>query len=547
MAFWEASLAQLGTLWGRLTGPQKAVLVAVTLGMIAGFVGIAFWAGSTEYAVLFGKMSPEDAGQVVKALKESNTAYRVEDGGRTVKVPANLVYELRLRLASEGIPQGGGVGYEIFDKANFGMTDFAQKINYARALEGELTRTIRRLDGVEGARVHLVLPERRLFEEQQKPASASVVLQLSSAGRLSAKHIQGVVFLVASSVEGLTPEKVTVVDTKGNVLYQASGDESTLLAANQIEYKKAYEKDIELRVREMLEKVLGAGAAVVQVSGHFDFDKVEETSESFSPDATAVRSEQRTSETSSGTGPGATGVPGMTSNVGADAGASAASGGSSSNSKESETINYEVSKKVTRVQKSTGALKRLTVAVAVDGIYRVVQGKKEKEFVPRTADELTKIRSLVEKAAGVDLARGDQLEVTSIPFKPAEGLEESKSLVSSELLMPLVRYGVALVLALVLIFAVGRPLLKWATRGVPVAGSEVTGPVTLADLERQIAAGGGVGGGVEGAVAQREYHLDETTPEDTLKRETLRKRIAEIVRDEPEMAAQLVRSWLAGE
>ncbi|NTU60522.1 MAG: hypothetical protein HGA98_05640, partial [Deltaproteobacteria bacterium] len=227
--------------------------------------------------------------------------------------------------------------------------------------------------------------------------------------------------------------------------------------------------------------------------------------------------------------------------AGAQAGAGAAAARSST-SRESETINYEISKKVTRVQKSQGSLKRLTVAVAVDGTYRAAQGKKEREFVPRTADELTKIRSLVEKAVGVDAARGDQIEVTSIPFKPAEGLEEARSMFGPEQLMPLARYAVVLVIALVLIFAVARPLLKTLTRGAAVAGPEVTGPVSVAELERQMAGGEGAA-----AVVQREYQLDETTPEDTLKRETLRKRIAEIVRTEPEMAAQLVRSWLAGE
>ncbi|NTU60184.1 MAG: flagellar M-ring protein FliF, partial [Deltaproteobacteria bacterium] len=353
-----------------MTGPQKFVLAGVSLGLVAGFVAMALWAGTPQYSVLFGKMSAEDAGQVVKALKDSSVPYRIEDGGRAVLVPADRVYELRLRLASEGIPQGGGVGFEIFDKSSFGMTDFAQKVNYARALEGELTRTIRRLEGVEGARVHLVMPERRLFEEQQKPASASVVLQLSPVKRLSAKQIQGVVYLVSSSVEGLTPDKVTVVDTRGAVLYQAAGDESSLLAANQIEYKKSYEKDVELRVRDMLEKVLGTGTAVVQVAAYFDFDKVEETSEAFNPEATAVRSEQRTSESSSGPGGGGpAGVPGVASNLGPEAGAGAQAGAGaaaarSSTSRESETINYEISKKVTRVQKSQGSLKRLTVAVA---------------------------------------------------------------------------------------------------------------------------------------------------------------------------------------
>jgi flagellar M-ring protein FliF len=258
LAFWDTGLAQFRQLWAGLSATQKTVLVGVTAALAAGFLSLVFWAGSPEYSVLFGKLSPDDAGRVVASLKQQGVPYRLEDGGRAVLAPADRVHELRLGLASEGIPQGGVVGFEIFDKSSFGMTDFAQKVNYARALEGELTRTIRRLEGVEGARVHLVLPEKRLFEEQSQPASASVVLQLSAGGRLSAKQIQGVVYLVSSSVEGLPADRVTVVDTRGNVLYQRSGEESAVLAADQIEFKRAYEKDVERRVREMLETVRGA-------------------------------------------------------------------------------------------------------------------------------------------------------------------------------------------------------------------------------------------------------------------------------------------------
>jgi flagellar M-ring protein FliF len=544
VAFWDTGLGQIRELWGRLTLAQKLVLVGVTVGLAAGFLWLVFSAATPRPdAVLFSRLSPEDAGQIVKTLQTEGVPYRLDDGGRTVLVPSDRVYDLRLKLASEGVPQGGVVGFEIFDKSGFGMTDFAQKVNYTRALEGELTRTIRRLDGVEGARVHLVLPEKKLFEEQSEPASASVVLQLSAGGRLAAKQIQGVVYLVSSSVEGLKPDKVTVVDTKGNVLYQQSGDETAMLAASQIEYKRAYEKDVERRVREMLETVLGSGAAVVQVAAYLDFDKVEETSETFDPEATAVRSEQRATESSSGPSGGAQGVPGVASNVaGAAAPATQPAGGSAgASNKETETVNYEISKKVTRVQKSQGSLKRLTVAVAVDGAYRPVQGKKEKEFVPRTADELAKIRSLVEKAVGVDANRGDQVEVTSIPFKPAEGIEEGKGLFGPEFYMALAKYGALLIVALVLVFGVGRPLLRWLAEARPSA--EVTGPMTVAEMEQQLAAAQGAEGA--GPAPPREYKLDETTPEDTLKRESLKKRITEMVRQEPETAAQLVRSWLS--
>lgn len=228
----------------------------------------------------------------------------------------------------------------------------------------------------------------------------------------------------------------------------------------------------------------------------------------------------------------------MASNVGAAPTPAAVAPSSGSSNRESETINYEVSKKVTRVQRSQGVLKRLSVAVAVDGTYRDVQGKKEKEFIPRTADELAKIRSLVEKAVGFDTNRGDQVEVTSIPFKPAEGVEEARVWFGPELLVVAAKYGALVLAVLILTFALARPLLRWVTRAPE--SPEVTAPVTVAELEKQMA-------GAAEAAAPAEYKLDERTPEETLKRETLRKRIVDLVREEPEIAAQLVRSWIAEE
>ncbi|MHB8767332.1 MAG: flagellar basal-body MS-ring/collar protein FliF, partial [Deferrisomatales bacterium] len=263
MAFWDAGFAQLRELWGRLSAAQRGVLVAVSAALVAGFLSLAFWVGTPEYSVLFGRLAADDAGKVVERLRTDGIPYQLRDGGATVLVPADRVYDVRLTLAGEGIPQGGVVGYEIFDGSSFGMTDFAQKVNYARALEGELTRTIRRLEGVEGARVHLVLPERRLFQEAAEAATASVVLQLRPGRAPTAKQVQGVVYLVSSSVEGLAPERVTVVDTRGNMLYQVADEAAGLLGAGQLEHKRGYEKDLERRVRELLERVVGQGAAVV--------------------------------------------------------------------------------------------------------------------------------------------------------------------------------------------------------------------------------------------------------------------------------------------
>jgi len=533
MAVWDPTLAQARGLWGSLTTAQRLVLVGVTAGLLAGFVSLILWTRMPEFAVLYGRLTAEDAAQIVEGLKKQGIPYRIDDGGKTLLVPGERVYDARMSLASEGIPQGGIVGFEVFDKTSFGITDFAQKVNYARALEGELTRTIRRLEGVDGARVHLVMPQRRLFEEQSQPASASVVLQLGPGRRLGAKQIQGVVYLVASSVEGLKPDRITVVDTQGNVLYQAAGEETSLLAANQLEHKRGYEKDIEARVREMLERVIGLGAAVVQVAAQFDFDRVEETSERFDPDGVAVRSEQRSSETGV-LAPSPAGVPGVTSNVGP--GAPPAQGSQGGNStREAETVNYEVSKKTTRIQRTQGVLRRLTVAVAVDGSYKDAPAGGGKEFVPRSAEELAQIKSLVEKAVGSDQARGDAVEVTSIPFRPAEGMAAAGAVAGPAAYLPFAKYAVAAFLALAFLFWGVRPLIRWLT--TPSRGAEITEPVTVAEMEKRL----------EAEAKEEEFKLEEKVPGEAVKRETLKKRVLEMIETDPATAAQLVRTWMTEE
>ncbi len=534
MAFWDSGLAQVRQLWAGLNAGQRVTLVGVTAALMGGLVALAFWAGSPEYTLLFGRLSPEDAYQVVERLKSEGIPYKLQDGGGTVLVPADRVYEVRLSLAGEGIPGGGVVGYEIFDRSGFGMTDFAQRVNYARALEGELTRTIRHLEGVEGARVHLVLPEKRLFETEEKPASASVVLKLAPGRSLGAKQIRGVVYLVASSVEGLTPERVTVVDTRGNVLYRASEEEPALLAAGQLEYKRAFERDLERRVRDLLEQVLGDGAAVVQVAAEFDFSRVEETAETFDPEAVAVRSEERTSETSTGPA-GPAGVPGVATNV-AGAGAAqpeAAPPAGTSSTRETETVNYEVSRRVTRVERSPGVLKRLTVAVAVDGTYK--EGENGREFVPRPPEELQRIRALVEKAVGADPDRGDQVEVTNIPFKAAElPVAQAGPLWASPWVLTLAKYALVFLLGVLVILAVLRPLVRWLTR--PPEAPEVTEPVTVAEMEQRLA-----------EAAPERPPVEEEPPPEAVRREALKSRVLDVMRKEPEVAAQLIRSWLAEE
>lgn len=564
MAAWDNGMAQIKNLWTQLTMAQRFVLIGSTLGVVVGIFALTTWFAAAEYSVLFSNLATSDAAEIVETLKTEKIPYQITDGGKSIKVPADKVYDTRMTLASRGVPQGGGVvGYEIFDKFSFGMTNFTQRLNYMRALEGELTRTIRRIGGVEGARVHLVMPEKRLFEDQAQVPTASVVLSLKAGAALSPKQIQGVVFLVASSVEGLKAENISIVDTSGNLLHKGNEDQGAALAGNQFEYKSNFEKDTERRVRDMLERVLGMGTAVVRVSADFDFDKMEQTAEVYDPETVAVRSQSRSSESSTGAnGSGAQGIPGVASNVGAASEqARAAAGGGSKSEKESETINYEISRTITKTVKSPAKLTRMSVAVVVDGSYKEPAEKGgEREFVPRTADEIAKIKSLVEKAAGMDDKRGDQVEVTSIPFRPSDIAEPEAPLLDSTVYVMAIKYGVGLIATMLFLLFFVRPFMRFLAEGpkapttsrvlagagkgayaaaaahAAASGQTMPSALTLDQLEAQMEA--------ETPESASEYRLDEKTPEETLKRESLKGRIIEIVNKEPEIAANLVRSWM---
>ena len=246
---------------------QRLIILVALAGSVAGLIALALWTQQPDMQVLFTNVNSEDAAAIIDKLKEAKTPYETTGGGATILVPSAQVHELRLQLATQGIPRGGGVGYEIFDRTSIGMSDFVQKLNYRRALQGELARTIAQMPEVERARVHLAIPERRLFANEQDRARASVVVSLRNSLTLSKSQVQGVVHLVASSVEGLQARDVTVVDGHGLLLSSTAADETVGLSSTQLEYQHTVEKDIETRVQSMLERIVGVNKAVVRVSG----------------------------------------------------------------------------------------------------------------------------------------------------------------------------------------------------------------------------------------------------------------------------------------
>ena len=530
---------------------QNKITAAATTKMILAIAGVAaaiavtivvvLWSNQPVYHLLYSNVSAEDAATMTEKLKEQKVPYEIRDGG-SIMVPQDRVHELRLMLAGQGLPTGGGVGFEIFDRTQLGMTDFVQKLNYRRAMQGELARTISELTEVEHARVHLVVPEKALFSDKKEQAGASVVLKLRGGRSLSQNQVQGIVHLVAGSVEGLNPQNVTIVDTSGNVLSRPSEDPyGTHLTNYQTEYQRNLEKSFEERVQSMLERAVGSGKVVVRVSGVLDFKQVERTEEKYDPDATAVRSEQRMEEKSSGSSTTASGVPGVLSNLpGAKNENPQAAGGKGGNSSQSnktqETINYEINKTVNHILEPVGTLKQLSAAVLIDGSYEAVKGADGKEtmkYIPRTDEELRKYEEIVKKSIGYNAERGDQVEVVSIPFESnisANNEEETVAAKSSQLaaLLPFIKYAVAVVAILLVFLFIVKPLMK--TILSPQAG--------LRDLAGFTALGAPLSrlGELEAASAypQLQVSADGKAKEEAIK----------IARDNPQQTAKLLKAWI---
>ena len=463
---------------------RRLTAMVLLAASVAGLIAIALWTQQPEMQVLYANLSAEDAGTIVERLKETKVPYEIGASGTAILVPRAHVHDVRLQLAGQGLPHGGGVGFEIFDRTTLGMSEFVQKLNYRRALQGELARTIAQMPEVARARVHLAVPERRLFSTEQDRAHASVVLSLKGAGGLSGGQIEGIVHLVASSVEGLQPRDVTVVDGHGRLLSKTPEDGPTQLTGSQMDYQRSLEKDIETRVQTMLERIVGSNKAVVRVSSLLDFRQVEMTEERYDPNGQVVRSEQRGQEKANGTNGVVGGVPGVASNVPPGETAEPAQTSTTNNTNKNETVNYEISRTVSRIIEPIGTIKKLSVAVLVDGNYEPVkegQAEAPRKYLPRSEAEMKRIEDIVKKAMGFSDERQDQVEVVNIQFgfEPEEsgGTAADASAPLAAKWEPYIRYGVGAVLFFVVLIFVVRPLLAMLTAAAPPAVTrEFTAP-----------------------------------------------------------------------
>jgi len=546
-----ASLQRFGL--GRL-----AVLLGVGGGATALLFAIALNLSAPPMSLLYSNLDLREAGSITQALDQAGVKYEVKGDGSTIMVQRDKVATARLMLAGKGLPTASSVGYEIFDSQNaLGQTDFVQQLNMKRATEGELARTIRALDGVTFARVHLVLPERQLFQDTADQASASVTIGVGSR-EPSTDQVRAVQNLVAGAVPDLKPERVTVIDQHGKTLSaEADGGVGGRAAADA---RAAIEDGIQTRIRNLVEGIVGAGKARVQVSADVDMAQVTTQQEKFDPDGQVVRSQQ-TNETSakenqSGTGPNL--ATSASSNIpGGTPIAPNASSSGNENTGDEQTTNYEISKVTTTQVQQPGTIKRLSVAVAVDGVTAPGKDGKPGPYTPRSAEEMQHIQDLVKAAMGFSSDRGDQVQVVNVRFPNAEdgeGVAAANPLTGFDKndIMRSVELGILGLVAVLILFFVVRPLMRTATAGGGGGGALIPMPgggapatvrvVTTPDGQtHQIDASTGQPLALPGP--DIEQKIDIARIEGQVKASSVRA-VAEFVDKHPEESVSILRSWL---
>jgi len=524
--------SQFQKYWQNLSLVQKITISFLALLILVSLIGFTFWAAKPEYSVLFSKLSSQDASSTINKLKEMKIPYRLSREGTSVSVPTKDVYELRLSLAGEGIPQGGGVGYEIFDKSFFGMTEFTQQLNFQRALQGELERTIREISGVEGVRVHLVMPKEELFVEEKKEGSASVLLKLAPGAKLRKAQIRGIVNLVKTSVADLSEENISIIDTRGNILSDVLEEEIQIAGtvSDVFQMKKKIERDLQGEVRMLLERILGPGKVAVKANVELNLTREETTAEEYSPvvDETngIVRSEQKKIEYYKGSQDQSGGVPGVASNTGGVPSypSGGGGGGSSDYTKEETVTNFEVNKKLSHILSVPGEITKITISVLLDGDF---------------AEEITStMKQVVASAIGIDMARGDEVVVESFQFDKTyleEEQQESERLEKIEFRNLLVKSGVVgLVCVIILLFSVSmvrhNQVMKQAAKRIRKtqeaqlqAGAEAAVPEAAAGAE----------------AIKKVYGPSDESNE-------IKKQVQDIARTEPDKLAKVIKEFLSG-
>jgi flagellar M-ring protein FliF len=520
-------------------------MVAVTTALVAFFAFVIMRVTTPQMTTLFTDLSAEDSSGIIKDLERQAIPFELRNEGAVIMVPKDKVTRLRMKLAESNLPKGGGVGYEIFDKSDaLGTTSFVQNINHLRALEGELARTIRAIDRIQAARVHLVLPERPLFARETPEPSASIVVRVR--GSLEPQQIRAIRHVVASAVNGLKPQRVSIVDEAGRLL--ADGSSTDTESAVGDERRSAFEKRMRKQVEDIVSSVVGSGRARVQLSADFDYNKITQTSDKFDPEGRVLRSSQSREESSATLDNN--GQVTVNNELPGNQGGNNASNARDQSKKSEETNNYEISRITKTEVTEAGRVNRISVAVLVDGSYTKNE-KGEQVYQDRSKEQLDRIAALVRSAIGFDQKRGDQVEVVNLRFAEAPSVppvaEPAGLLGMLQFTKDDVMYGIELavmmLLGLVVLFMVIRPLVKriLAAEVIP-ALTEAMAP-SLADGSAHGAEGSGqallpnnqTNALIDVAQVQGQVHAQAVH------------RVGELAERNPNETASIVRQWLAEE
>ncbi|MCG9080274.1 flagellar basal-body MS-ring/collar protein FliF [Laribacter hongkongensis] len=542
-----------------LPGNKKLLLFGGMAAVASILVAAYLYTREPAYKVLFSNLPDREGGQVTEALTKLNVPYQLADGG-VIRVPAEQVYSTRLKLASEGLPKASGIGFELMDNQKFGISQFAEQVNYQRAVEGELARTIEALGVVESARVHLAMPKQSVFVREQQLPTASVLLNLRPGFILDAGQIAGIRNLVASAVPGLPQKNITIVDQEGNLISRMPDmeDGSAGLSRRQLDYVRQIETSLTKRIEAILEPIVGSGNARAQVTAAVDFSEVEQTAETFNPNtppnAGAIRSQQ-TSESQTREEAPQGGVPGALSNQppnaaaapvtlppGTQAGLMPAPNGQQNQarpvkSSKEATTNYEVDRTIQHVRQQTGALKRVTAAVVVN-FKRTTTADGNAKMTPLSEQEMQQLDKLVREAMGFTQARGDSVQVVNASFADTAG---SKAALQDRLLDyasnnpgEILKWVLGALVVLYLLFGVIRPVVRDIVKPKPVL------PPPGSDAAA--AEGEGVAG--EGGMTLED--LANLDPKELARREydSMLEGARQVVRADPRMAAQIIKEWV---
>ncbi len=517
-------------------GGVKTVMTAAVVLFVLSLISFVVYknSGDRDYAVLYTHLNPDDAGSVLSVLQENRVPYEVKGDGSIILAPRDAIYDLRLKLAAQGIPRAKAVGLELFAEPKMGTTQFQENVNYLRGIEGELVRTIRRIDAVQDAKVNIALPKESIFVRDEEVPKASVIIQAWPGRELSREQVKAIVFLLSHAVPKLTAANVTVVDNSGRVLSDMLEEPDAAKSGDALaNAKKQLEGRIEKNVQSMLGKALGAEKVVVRVAVDLETGSVRQKDELYDPDKTAVVSERKIQENGEDRKTTPSGVPGTATNVPAVTGQAGTATANSTKTKKDVTTNYDVSKSLIDTEKPIYAIKKLSIGVLIDGKYKSVKegnGTESRTFIPRTEAELESYRSLIKSAVGFDEVRGDTISVISVPFEIEKesfhGVQEAMS--EREMLMYGLLGAAGLIVLLLLLWLMKRLMKKAPER-------------TLKSIEEPQATPAQV------AEELQEAQKREGRSKNNLENNENYTDIIEIIDEHPEMMASLIGKWIKEE